>query len=100
MSIFDYTSSQVGVMHDSYLQSQADKYYGGDCDGEPQIVDCEREFEGYDEDGNIEFSESYTYSCEECDCDECEHWKDFHEREWEEMQAALREEQEEEQENG
>ena len=97
--MFDLDSQNVGRMYDSWLQSQADAYYGGGCDGEPQAIEIDSvEFEGYDEDGNPEVSYSYIYNCDNCDYDECPHWKDFHEREWEERQEALREDEEEEQE--
>ena len=82
-------SSFSGAAYDSWLLNQADEYMESFCEGEPKVVGSEKEFEGYDSDGNIEYSTSYTYSCEDCDDRECEHWKDFHQSEWEEMQAEL-----------
>ena len=65
--------------YDSLLLLQADRYMESFCEGEPKITGAYKEFEGYDEDGNIETSTSYTYNCEDCDETDCEHWKDFHE---------------------
>jgi hypothetical protein len=80
-------SQNIGAMYDSWLLQQADEYMSSGCDGEPQIVDAEKVFEGYDEDGRMEYSTDYTYSCEDCEETDCEHWKDFHQKEWEELQA-------------
>lgn len=71
--------------YDSWLLQQADEYMSRDCEGEPQVISAEKEFEGYDEKGCVEYSMSYTYNCEECDERDCEHWKDFHEDEWKEL---------------
>ena len=70
--------------YDAYLAKCVEDYYDSFCDGEPKVIGVEKEYEGRDEDGNIEYSESYTYSCEECDNRECEHWKEYHEDEDEE----------------
>ena len=64
--------------YDSWLLQQADNYMNSFCEGEPKVIDAEKEFEGYDEDGNVEYSMSYTYSCQECDETNCEYWKEFH----------------------
>jgi hypothetical protein len=80
-------SQNIGAMYDSWLLQQADEYMSSGCDGEPQIVNAEKVYEGTDADGNIEYSIDYTYSCEDCEETDCEHWKDFHQKEWEELQA-------------
>ena len=48
------------------------------CDGEPEVIDSYQEYEGKDENGNIETSTVFVYNCEDCDNDNCEHWKEFH----------------------
>ena len=50
----------------------------GFCVGEPAVINSYEEYEGKDENGNIETSTVYVYNCEECDNDNCEHWKEFH----------------------
>ena len=89
-----FGSQNVGAMYDAYLAQQVEDYMSSGCDGEPQIVDAEKVYEGTDADGNIEYSMDYTYSCEDCDETDCEHWKDFHSEEWAEMQAEQEEEDE------
>lgn len=71
-------SQNVGAMYDAYLAQQVDDYMSSGCDGEPYIIDAQEEFEGYDDEGNIEYSMDYTYSCEDCNEKDCEHWKEFH----------------------
>lgn len=65
--------------YDSWLYQQADSYMESFCDGEPKVIGAYQEFEGYDENGRMETSTSYTYNCEDCEEKDCEHWKDFHE---------------------
>ena len=86
-------SQNVGAMYDSWLLQQADEYMSSGCDGEPQIVDAEKVFEGYDEDGRMEYSMDYTYSCEDCEETDCEHWKEFHPEEYQEYLEELADEQ-------
>ena len=65
--------------YDSWLLQQAEKYMSNAfCDGEPEVIDSYQEYECKDENGNIETSTAYVYNCEECDNDNCEHWKEFH----------------------
>lgn len=80
--------------YDAWLLKQADDYMESFCDGEPKVIGAYKEYEGTNEDGSIEYSTSYEYSCSECDETDCEHWKDFHEDEWAEMQAEQEEEDE------
>ena len=68
-----------GAAYDSWLLKQADEYMESSCDGEPQVVDSYQEYEGKDSEGNVETSTVYVYSCEDCDNDECDHWREFHE---------------------
>ena len=81
--------------YDSWLYQQADNYMESFCDGEPKVIGAEQEFEGYDDDGGVLTSTSYTYSCEECEEKDCEHWKEFHEKEYEEYLKELEEEEDE-----
>lgn len=87
-------SQNVGAMHDAWLLSQADEYMESFCEGEPKVINTEEEFEGYDEDGRVITSTNYIYSCEECEEKECEHWKDFHKKEYEEYLKESGEEDE------
>ena len=65
--------------YDSWLLQQAEEYMSNAfCDGEPEVIDSYQEYEGQDENGNIETSTVYVYNCEDCDNDNCEHWKEFH----------------------
>ena len=82
------------VGYDAWLLKQADDYMESFCDGEPKVIVAEQVYEDRDADGNIEYSMDYTYSCEECEETDCEHWKDFHPDEWAEMQAEQEEEDE------
>ena len=63
--------------YDDYLAKCVDDYMNSFCDGEPKVIGAEKEYEGYDENGRIEYSTNYTYSCEECDCEDCEHWAEY-----------------------
>ena len=57
--------------YDSWLLEQADRHMSSDfCEGEPKIIRAEKE---YEPDG---YSMNYIYNCEECDCEECEYWKE------------------------
>lgn len=67
--------------YDDYLAKCVEDFENSGCDGEPKIIRVEKEYEGRDADGNIETSDSYTYNCEECDCEDCEHYYEFHEKE-------------------
>ena len=65
--------------YDSWLLQQAEEYMSNAfCDGEPEVIDSYQEYEGKDENGNIETSTVYVYNCEDCDNDECKYWKEFH----------------------
>ena len=65
--------------YDSWLLQQAEEYMSNSfCDGEPEVIDSYQEYEGKDENGNIETSTVYVYNCEDRDNDNCEHWKEFH----------------------
>lgn len=77
--------------YDSWLLQQADNYMNSFCEGEPKVISAEKE---YEPDG---YSMSYTYNCEDCDERDCEHWKDYHEEEYEEY---LKEKEEENDEQG
>ena len=78
--------------YDQQLWTNAESTCG--CDGEPQVINKEIEFEGYDDEGFPETSVTITYSCEECDNYECEHWKEHHsEKEWQQVQQDLNNEQ-------
>lgn len=78
-----FGSQNVGAMYDSWLLKQADDYMTSGCDGEPEVIDSYQEYEGRDSDGNTMTSTTYVYNCGDCDCTECEHWKDFHQDEGE-----------------
>ena len=72
--------------YDSWLLKQADDYMERTtCEG-PHVIDVHYEYEGTDENGRVEYSTDYVYSCEECEETECEDWKDFHPEEWEQLQ--------------
>ena len=73
--------------YDSWLLRQADEYMESFCDGEPKVIDAYKEFEGYDSEGNPEYSMDYTYSCEDCEETDCEYWKQFHDTEEEDEDA-------------
>lgn len=60
--------------YDNWLLRQADDYMNSFCDGEPKIIRAEK---AYEPDG---YSMEYTYNCDECDNEECEHWKEHNER--------------------
>ena len=70
--------SSIGAAYDNWLAQQVDRYMEGFCDGEPAVINSYEEYEGKDENGNIETSTVYVYNCEDCDNDICEHWKEFH----------------------
>ena len=84
-----YSFSNVGAAYDNWLAQQVDKYMDSSCGGEPQVIDSYQEYDGQDENGNIETSTVYVYSCEECDNDNCEHWKEFHQVEDEEEENQM-----------
>ena len=64
--------------YDDYLAQCVEDWENSFCDGEPKVIGVEKEYEFTDDDGNIVASDSYIYSCEECDCTECEHYYRFH----------------------
>lgn len=47
------------------------------CEGEPSIVATEKEYEGRDAEGNIEYSINYIYNCHECDNSDCQYWSEY-----------------------
>ena len=62
------------MSYDTYLLNEAEKH-NRDC--EPTVVSSGKEYEGRDEDGNIEYSTSNTFNCETCDNAYCEYWSEF-----------------------
>lgn len=62
--------------YDSYLEKQIEEYDNG-C--ESHKIGSHREYEGANEDGSVNYSTNYVYSCEECDNIDCSYWKDYHE---------------------
>lgn len=68
----------MNYSYDDYLAQRVEDYMNSFCDGEPKVIAVNKEYEFTNEDGSIETSDSYTYSCEECDNKECEHWHEFH----------------------
>ena len=64
----------MNYSYDDYLAEQI-RIYTEPC--EPKVIKIEKEYEGCDSEGNIEFSNNPIYNCEECDNLECEYYKDF-----------------------
>lgn len=62
------------MSYDNYLLNEAEKH-NRDC--EPTVVSSEKEYEGVDGNGNIEYSTSNTFNYQNCDNTECEHWSRF-----------------------
>lgn len=63
--------------YDQYLANSVRYYEEQFCYGEPKVIGVTKEYEFTNEDGSIETSDDYTYSCEECDNKECEHWHKY-----------------------
>lgn len=61
--------------YDEYLARQIE-LYTEPC--EPKVIRVDKEYEGTNYDGSIEYSEDPIYNCEECDQIDCEHYKEFH----------------------
>lgn len=74
--------------YDDYLARCAEEY-NKECT--PEVIRVHKEYEGRNEDGTIEYSTSGEYNCQECDNDECEHWKDYNEDKYQEMVDEIEE---------
>ena len=44
---------------------------------EPEIIESYREFDCFDDEGNMETSVCHVYNCHECDEEECKYWKEY-----------------------
>ena len=60
--------------YDSWLDKQAEEY-NAEC--VPKAISVHQEYEGCDEDGNIEYSQSYNMNCEACDERDCKFWAEW-----------------------
>lgn len=45
----------------------------------PEIIENQLEFEGFDEEGNMETSDNYIYNCHYCEAKDCEYWSKYNE---------------------
>lgn len=60
--------------HDLWLENQAEEYYR-DC--KPTAIEHGYEYEGRDENGNVEYSEWFIVNCERCNETDCEYWAEY-----------------------
>lgn len=68
----------MGYSYDQYLADITNYYESTFCYGEPKVIAVTKEYEFTNDDGTVETSDDYTYSCEECECKDCDHWHKFH----------------------
>jgi len=64
-------------MAKDYFQELLDmaNYYSTPC--EPEVIDVWYEYEGEDNDGNVETSTRNIYNCENCIETNCEYWEKY-----------------------